>query len=44
MVRPLEPDNAWKNLGGGDGMQVQVDTRDNKTELNLFYRTNFLSR
>jgi photosystem II stability/assembly factor-like uncharacterized protein len=21
----------WKNLGGGDGMQVQVDTRDNKT-------------
>ena len=23
--------NAWKNIGGGDGMQVQVDTRDNKT-------------
>jgi photosystem II stability/assembly factor-like uncharacterized protein len=22
---------SWKNLGGGDGMQVQVDTRDNKT-------------
>lgn len=21
----------WKNLGGGDGMQVQVDTRNNKT-------------
>ena len=21
----------WKNVGGGDGMQVQVDTRDNKT-------------
>jgi photosystem II stability/assembly factor-like uncharacterized protein len=21
----------WKNIGGGDGMQVQVDTRDNKT-------------
>ncbi len=21
----------WKRLGGGDGMQVQVDTRDNKT-------------
>lgn len=21
----------WKSLGGGDGMQVQVDTRDNKT-------------
>lgn len=27
----IEPDNEWKNLGGGDGMQVQVDTRDNKT-------------
>jgi len=26
-----EPVNEWKNLGGGDGMQVQVDTRDNKT-------------
>ncbi len=26
-----EPDNEWKVLGGGDGMQVQVDTRDNKT-------------
>ncbi|MBC7866787.1 MAG: glycosyl hydrolase [Gloeobacteraceae cyanobacterium ES-bin-316] len=22
---------AWKRMGGGDGMQVQVDTRDNKT-------------
>jgi photosystem II stability/assembly factor-like uncharacterized protein len=22
---------AWKNIGGGDGMQVQVDTSDNKT-------------
>ena len=22
---------SWKNIGGGDGMQVQVDTRDNKT-------------
>ncbi|MEP6711692.1 MAG: hypothetical protein ABJA37_04705 [Ferruginibacter sp.] len=22
---------AWKNIGGGDGMQVQIDTRDNKT-------------
>lgn len=21
----------WKNIGGGDGMQVQADTRDNKT-------------
>lgn len=27
----IDPDNEWKNLGGGDGMQVQVDTRDNKT-------------
>lgn len=25
-----ESPNAWKNIGGGDGMQVQVDTRDNK--------------
>ncbi|MEP6584369.1 MAG: hypothetical protein ABJA90_08875 [Ginsengibacter sp.] len=23
--------DGWKNIGGGDGMQVQVDTRDNKT-------------
>lgn len=23
--------NDWNNLGGGDGMQVQVDTRDNET-------------
>ncbi len=23
--------DPWKNLGGGDGMQVQVDRRDNKT-------------
>jgi photosystem II stability/assembly factor-like uncharacterized protein len=22
---------AWKRMGGGDGMQVQIDTRDNKT-------------
>ncbi len=22
---------SWKSIGGGDGMQVQVDTRDNKT-------------
>ena len=22
---------TWKGIGGGDGMQVQVDTRDNKT-------------
>ena len=27
---------AWKNIGGGDGMQVQVDTRDNKTVYNGF--------
>ncbi|MBK7434001.1 MAG: glycosyl hydrolase [Chitinophagaceae bacterium] len=26
-----ESPNPWKNLVGGDGMQVQVDTRDNKT-------------
>jgi photosystem II stability/assembly factor-like uncharacterized protein len=23
--------DVWKNIGGGDGMQVQVDRRDNKT-------------
>ncbi len=27
----FENEENWKNLGGGDGMQVQVDTRDNKT-------------
>ncbi|MGH2565077.1 MAG: WD40/YVTN/BNR-like repeat-containing protein, partial [Ginsengibacter sp.] len=27
----IQADNEWKNLGGGDGMRVQVDTRDNKT-------------
>lgn len=27
----VQLDNDWKNLGGGDGMQVQVDTRHNKT-------------
>ena len=26
-----ESPNPWKSIGGGDGMQVQVDTRDNKT-------------
>lgn len=27
-----EPEEfEWKSIGGGDGMQVQVDTRDNKT-------------
>ena len=26
----------WKNIGGGDGMQVQVDTRDNKTAFTGF--------
>jgi photosystem II stability/assembly factor-like uncharacterized protein len=26
-----EAEDSWKNLGGGDGMQVQIDTRDNKT-------------
>ncbi|MEO6869897.1 MAG: hypothetical protein ABI168_09645 [Ginsengibacter sp.] len=29
-IDPETPNN-WKNLGGGDGMQVQIDTRDNKT-------------
>lgn len=29
-INPETPNN-WKNLGGGDGMQVQIDTRDNKT-------------
>lgn len=27
----VEEEENWKSLGGGDGMQVQVDTRDNKT-------------
>jgi len=27
----FENDETWNKLGGGDGMQVQVDTRDNKT-------------
>ena len=27
----FETPTPWKNIGGGDGMQVQVDTRDNKT-------------
>jgi photosystem II stability/assembly factor-like uncharacterized protein len=27
----FEVEDNWKNLGGGDGMQVQIDTRDNKT-------------
>jgi photosystem II stability/assembly factor-like uncharacterized protein len=30
--------NDWKNIGGGDGMQVQVDTRDNKT---VYYGSQF---
>ncbi|MEP6615838.1 MAG: hypothetical protein ABJA57_04635 [Ginsengibacter sp.] len=29
--RDYEYPDAWKNLGGGDGMQVQVDRRDNTT-------------
>ena len=28
---PDPEDYTWKVLGGGDGMQAQVDTRDNKT-------------
>ncbi len=40
-----EAPNAWKRLGGGDGMQVQVDTRDNKTvylgsQFGFYNRTN----
>lgn len=41
-----EPDEYhWKAIGGGDGMQVQVDTRDNKTtyagsQFGYYYRTN----
>ena len=32
-----EPDEfEWKPIGDGDGMQVQVDTRDNKTAYNGF--------
>ena len=27
----FEAEDNWKNLGGGDGMQVQIDIRDNKT-------------
>lgn len=29
-INPEVP-NSWKRLGGGDGMKVQIDTRDNKT-------------
>ncbi len=29
---------AWKRIGGGDGMQVQVDTRDNST---VYYGSQF---
>ena len=30
--KETEPEEfEWKSIGGGDGMQVQVDTRDNKT-------------
>lgn len=28
---PEPEEYEWKQIGGGDGMQVQVDTRDNKT-------------
>jgi photosystem II stability/assembly factor-like uncharacterized protein len=27
----IETGSEWNNIGGGDGMQVQVDSRDNKT-------------
>ncbi len=30
-AEPDPKDYEWKAIGGGDGMQVQVDTRDNKT-------------
>ncbi len=41
-----EPDEyTWKPIGGGDGMQVQVDTRDNKTayagfQFGYYFRSN----
>jgi photosystem II stability/assembly factor-like uncharacterized protein len=27
----VQTESDWKNIGGGDGMQVQVDSRNNKT-------------
>ena len=41
----FESGDAWKNIGGGDGMQVQVDSRDNKTvysgsQFGYYNRTN----
>lgn len=40
---------AYKRLGGGDGMQVQVDTRDNKTvysgsQFGFYTRTNLAAK
>ena len=29
--QPDPEEFIWKSIGGGDGMQVQIDTRDNKT-------------
>ena len=42
---PEPEEYGWKAIGGGDGMQVQVDTRDNKTayagaQFGYYYRTN----
>ena len=34
----VEERSDWNGLGGGDGMQVQVDTRDNKT---VYYGSQF---
>lgn len=44
----LSDDNV-KNLGGGDGMQVQIDTRDNSTvfygfQFGNYFRTNRLTK
>lgn len=33
---PEPEEYEWKAIGGGDGMQVQVDTRDNKTAYSGF--------
>ena len=44
--KEIEPDSyEWKQIGGGDGMQVQVDTRDNKTaytgfQFGYYYKSN----
>ncbi|MBC7887198.1 MAG: glycosyl hydrolase [Ferruginibacter sp.] len=40
---PGPEEYEWKSIGGGDGMQVQVDTRDNKT-VYLGFQFGFYSR